>query len=436
MSGMMARRTGWKSRAAFGIYQLPEELIGMIFYFCGCIGNGNTLLYPCSLVNRYWLALSRRQFFKGRLTFTATRNISTIPRFIAAMKNPIVPITIPFYDISTLTLKFRWPSPPQGADFWYSLDHIGLACRLLEQLDGPANPNTLILHFVFPMLDSNELLFGFKNTFPRINHLHLELDREYLNPLLRFICSFPELQTLEVVCKELDTNGVQAYTYRLPESVHTLHLCITNFLRNTHILFLYWLSDQPRMKEIHSLSLTDPDRLSICSNGMIPRCLQLCKKIRSLYLIFPHIADGMVPVDDRKGYMIGHLRGLQCITFHISGGKEEGQGATDSERDAISGVLNRVGHTLETVSSINLELVTFVVDGVVASDAWDGLDVVLSFRKFDAVRKWITVLTTQEIAINTYRKLLPRCEKQGSLSVTRLCKEGSRDVNMLETRLI
>ncbi|ESK89213.1 hypothetical protein Moror_5189 [Moniliophthora roreri MCA 2997] len=92
----------------------------------------------------------------------------------------------------------------------------------------------------------------------------------------------------------------------------------------------------------------------------------------------------MVPVDDRKGYMIGHLRGLQCITFHISGGKEEGQGATDSERDAISGVLNRVGHTLETVSSINLELVTFVVDGVVASDAWDGLDVVLSFRKFDA----------------------------------------------------
>ncbi|KAF9258782.1 hypothetical protein L218DRAFT_710251 [Marasmius fiardii PR-910] len=244
--------------------KLPLDLIHCILEY-----SGKHTLCSTSLVCKSWLQISQPSLFEGvnigdfeRLLerYTQTReilfrdsypNAESIKHFSFDFERSFFVMETEKMSANMLSLvdqlKGKVPAAIKLSIFYQHADHFFSSLQKYVQLDQPFSP---------------QLIPSICTTFCNITKLEIQLVKETIQNVLRFICSFPRLEVADIDCGEivsLQSSSSNVIECTLSETLRNFSWRAStfngSFSLETPVNNLEWLSYHPPRPHIFHLSL-------------------------------------------------------------------------------------------------------------------------------------------------------------------------------------
>ncbi|KAF9257157.1 hypothetical protein L218DRAFT_965569 [Marasmius fiardii PR-910] len=389
------------------IKRLPPELLDHILKSCNC--SRSTL--SCSrLVCKSWASSAEPLLF-DRLRIRTRLNNEHCEKILAQTDSNIVHYIrhISFEDVGH---KHNLEDLLQ-----YFQD---IVARLKDK--GASRIRSLGLHLPQSPLASegSTFLTFLSSSFPNIIELNTWFDESNLGSIVRFMCSFSQLENLGVSFYSglEEPPSSQSLTFRvepisiLPKSLKSFH-CVHPFDENTSACFNNWLSSQPprsvlEISVLWTLNLNMQSYSTLCS-----------ETLKTLLVTFGEETETLQECD------LSRLRVLEVLTLNVGD-------CHDFPRFRVM---------LETLRSANLRRIEFVVEPYPEYERawpddhlWEELDPILASDKFKSVTIEMHLILVPsnrhrdvsfKDAEEHARNLLKSCHTQGRLSVVPLFEDDA-----------
>ncbi|KAK7031237.1 hypothetical protein VNI00_013653 [Paramarasmius palmivorus] len=289
--------------------RLPSELKDMVFTYC----DEETLKAStgvCKALHTH----ARNSLFTRNLILMVDGSSNRFDNMEATLASPTNGIQ--WCHIKRVTLvfvsgRYSWDALKTGA-------HITKACEILNLLKGKVD-----LEYLSVIVENqNAELFSYncftqiiQTDFPNVTRFELRLERERLEHILPVVCSFANLDTLELSCRDLVYEEDQDLdlSLALPSTLRSLHLHLPENPPLENGPIHEWLGSQSVMADLQYLSILE------MGSDLGQSCLRRPDpQLRTIYIGFCNLHEPLSEDIVFQLYILSHLSRLEEIIYYLS----------------------------------------------------------------------------------------------------------------------